>query len=131
MTKAAEPGPSGDAAPVQRGTDGARRQTPHDRRRVSSPQWTAPGLDEYAFLLRGHIDPPTLERAGMLASQWQVSPHAVLIAMGWLREVDYVRALAGHWGVPLFVFDNDPFFGQDRIDALLWRLEQHGLKRKT
>ena len=34
---------------------------------------------------------------------------------------------AGHWGVPLFVFDEEPFFGQDRIEALLWRLKQAGL----
>jgi len=36
----------------------------------------------------------------------------------------------GHWGVPLFGFKNEPFFGQDRIDLLLWRLKQHGLKEK-
>jgi 2-hydroxychromene-2-carboxylate isomerase len=35
---------------------------------------------------------------------------------------------AGHWGVPTFVFRGEPFFGQDRIDLLLWRLRQHGLK---
>ena len=34
----------------------------------------------------------------------------------------------GHWGVPTMVFDDEPFFGQDRIEALLWRLRQHGLK---
>ena len=34
------------------------------------------------------------------------------------------RALlaAGHWGVPCFVFDGEPFYGQDRFDQLLWRL---------
>ncbi len=38
---------------------------------------------------------------------------------------------AGHWGVPLMVFNGEPFFGQDRIDALMWRMNQHGLvKRK-
>lgn len=35
---------------------------------------------------------------------------------------------AGHWGVPLMVFEGEPFFGQDRIDALLWRMQQRGLK---
>jgi 2-hydroxychromene-2-carboxylate isomerase len=34
---------------------------------------------------------------------------------------------AGHWGVPTFVFRGEPFFGQDRIDLLLWRMRQHGL----
>jgi 2-hydroxychromene-2-carboxylate isomerase len=37
---------------------------------------------------------------------------------------------AGHWGVPSFVFEGEIFFGQDRIDALLWRLRQHGLKHR-
>jgi 2-hydroxychromene-2-carboxylate isomerase len=34
---------------------------------------------------------------------------------------------AGHWGVPLFVFKDEPFFGQDRLEHLLWRMRQHGL----
>jgi 2-hydroxychromene-2-carboxylate isomerase len=34
---------------------------------------------------------------------------------------------AGHWGVPTMVFEGEPFFGQDRLDLLVWRLEQHGL----
>ena len=34
---------------------------------------------------------------------------------------------AGHWGVPTFVYKEEPFFGQDRIDTLCWRLDQHGL----
>lgn len=36
---------------------------------------------------------------------------------------------AGHWGVPTFVFEGEPFFGQDRIDTLCWRLDQHGLRK--
>jgi len=36
----------------------------------------------------------------------------------------------GHWGVPLFGFNNEPFFGQDRLDVLLWRLKQNGLKER-
>lgn len=34
---------------------------------------------------------------------------------------------AGHWGVPTLVFQSEPFFGQDRIDAALWRMRQAGL----
>ncbi len=30
---------------------------------------------------------------------------------------------AGHWGVPLFVHEGEPFFGQDRMDLLQWRLD--------
>lgn len=36
---------------------------------------------------------------------------------------------SGHWGVPTMVFKNEPFFGQDRIDTLRWRLGQAGLAR--
>lgn len=35
---------------------------------------------------------------------------------------------AGHWGVPLFVFNDEPFFGQDRLDHLVWRMKQAGLR---
>lgn len=34
-----------------------------------------------------------------------------------------------HWGVPLMVLNGEPFFGQDRIDALIWRLNGLGLRR--
>jgi 2-hydroxychromene-2-carboxylate isomerase len=34
---------------------------------------------------------------------------------------------AGHWGVPTFVFEGEPFFGQDRIDLAIWRMKQKGL----
>jgi 2-hydroxychromene-2-carboxylate isomerase len=37
---------------------------------------------------------------------------------------------AGHWGVPTLVFDDEPFFGQDRIDVALWRMKQAGLARR-
>lgn len=35
---------------------------------------------------------------------------------------------AGHWGVPTLVFDGEPFFGQDRIDMVKWRMGQKGLR---
>jgi 2-hydroxychromene-2-carboxylate isomerase len=34
---------------------------------------------------------------------------------------------AGHWGVPTMVFEGEPFFGQDRLDVLVWRMKQRGL----
>jgi 2-hydroxychromene-2-carboxylate isomerase len=37
---------------------------------------------------------------------------------------------AGHWGVPTLVFEDEPFFGQDRIDIVLWRLQQRGLEKR-
>ena len=41
------------------------------------------------------------------------------------------HATSGHWGVPTFVFENEPFFGQDRIDMLIWRMESRGLARRN
>ncbi len=37
---------------------------------------------------------------------------------------------AGHWGVPLFAFNGECFFGQDRLDHLIWRMKQNGLKER-
>lgn len=36
----------------------------------------------------------------------------------------------GHYGVPLMVFDREPFFGQDRFDQLKWRMLQKGLVKR-
>ena len=41
------------------------------------------------------------------------------------------HAASGHWGVPTFVFENEPFFGQDRIDLLIWRMQGKGLTRRN
>lgn len=32
--------------------------------------------------------------------------------------------LVHHWGVPLMVLDGEPFFGQDRLDTVKWRLDK-------
>ena len=40
------------------------------------------------------------------------------------------HAEVGHWGVPTMAFNGEPFFGQDRIPDLLWRLKQNGLKAR-
>ncbi len=37
---------------------------------------------------------------------------------------------AGHWGVPTLVYDDEPFFGQDRIEIALWRMQQNGLEKR-
>ena len=37
---------------------------------------------------------------------------------------------AGHWGVPTLVFDGEPFFGQDRIEMVQWRMEHKGLTKR-
>jgi 2-hydroxychromene-2-carboxylate isomerase len=53
------------------------------------------------------------------------APYGAVIA-----ENERDHAASGHWGVPTFVFAGEPFFGQDRIDVLIWRLEQKGLTRR-
>ena len=47
-----------------------------------------------------------------------------------IADNEKVHAACGHWGVPTFVFENEPFFGQDRIDLLIWRMESKGLTRR-
>ena len=42
------------------------------------------------------------------------------------NQVDHHHA--GHWGVPTCAFRGEPFFGQDRLDVLLWRLKKEGLQ---
>jgi 2-hydroxychromene-2-carboxylate isomerase len=36
---------------------------------------------------------------------------------------------SNHWGVPTFVFNGEPFFGQDRVATLCWRLDQEKLSK--
>jgi 2-hydroxychromene-2-carboxylate isomerase len=37
----------------------------------------------------------------------------------------------GHWGAPLFDFGGEIFFGQDRIDDLVWLLKKNGLSLRN
>jgi len=47
-----------------------------------------------------------------------------------IQENQKAHRDAGHWGVPTMAFEGEPFFGQDRIDVLLWRLKQNGLAQR-
>lgn len=38
---------------------------------------------------------------------------------------------AGHWGVPTLVLNGEPFFGQDRIEMVEWRMKQLGVGKRT
>jgi 2-hydroxychromene-2-carboxylate isomerase len=40
------------------------------------------------------------------------------------------HSAAGHWGVPTCVFEAEPFFGQDRLELLVWRMKQKGLEER-
>jgi 2-hydroxychromene-2-carboxylate isomerase len=46
-----------------------------------------------------------------------------------VEENQDALAKSGHWGVPTFEFEGEPFFGEDRIDTLRWRLRKQGLQR--
>jgi 2-hydroxychromene-2-carboxylate isomerase len=48
-----------------------------------------------------------------------------------IADNEKAHAASGHWGVPTFVFENEPFFGQDRIGLLIWRMEARGLTRRA
>lgn len=56
------------------------------------------------------------------------------------REENYEAAIranedalekAGHWGVPTLGFNGEAFFGQDRIDMCIWRMQQAGLEPRN
>jgi len=52
--------------------------------------------------------------------------HAAIVA-----ENQRDQRAAGHWGVPMMVFEGEPFFGQDRFAQLVWRLRQAGLATRA
>jgi len=57
---------------------------------------------------------------------------AAIAASDHLEEIERNHGAleqAGHWGVPTMVVRGEPFFGQDRIDTLRWRLDQIGLRK--
>ena len=43
-----------------------------------------------------------------------------------IEENQRDQEASGHWGVPLMVYEGEPFFGQDRIDLLRWRMAGNG-----
>lgn len=47
-----------------------------------------------------------------------------------IQENQAAHRACGHWGVPTMAFEGEPFFGQDRLDVLLWRMKQRGLRRR-
>lgn len=41
-----------------------------------------------------------------------------------IQQNEADQRLGGHYGVPLMVLNGEPFFGQDRVDQLIWRIDQ-------
>ena len=95
-------------------------------------------IDELARLLwdgtvtgwdEGEHLPRAAARAGLDLAQMERSIAADPGPRNALIDANQAaQRAAGHWGVPLFVFDGEAFFGQDRIDVLLWRMKQKGLR---
>ena len=48
-----------------------------------------------------------------------------------IEESQNALRSAGHWGVPTIVFGGEPFHGQDRIELLVWRMRQNGLRKRV
>ncbi len=78
----------------------------------------------------GHLE-RALEAAGLDASEIAAEIEAEADALD--AEIAANQSsleAAGHWGVPTLVFEGEPFFGQDRIDMVKWRMEQKGLVKR-
>ena len=65
-----------------------------------------------------------LDLASMDAAIAEPASHRAAV-----EENQAALAAAGHWGVPTFVYEDEPFFGEDRIDTLRWRLGKDALSR--
>jgi len=76
----------------------------------------------------GNVFADAIERAGLSLSELESTIAANSDAID-ARIAGHDKDLraAGHWGVPTCVYKNEPFFGQDRLDVLLWRLDQEGV----
>ena len=72
-------------------------------------------------LARAGLDPAEIER--------EVAAQSDALDAEIAANQDALEA-AGHWGVPTLVFDGEPFFGQDRIEMVRWRMDQKGLTER-
>jgi len=95
---------------------------------VSRILWdgTVDGWDEGTHLADAMADAMT--RAGL--EPWKIEAAVAAEPEKFdaaIEENQTAHQAAGHWGVPLMVFEGEPFHGQDRIDLLVWRMRQKGL----
>jgi 2-hydroxychromene-2-carboxylate isomerase len=74
-----------------------------------------------------HLD-RAAERAGLdpVALNHAADTEAERLA-GIVEANQIAQRAAGHWGVPMMVFGGEPFFGQDRVDQMIWRMQGQGL----
>ncbi len=92
---------------------------------VAGVIWTTTGWDQGAHLNEAvrRVGLDLAELDGLADAEAQRLEKVI-------RENEADHARAGHWGVPTVAFRGEPFFGQDRLDVLLWRLKQHGLQER-
>lgn len=84
---------------------------------------------EGADVTRDEVLRPLCERAGL---EWDACKQALAGDELLQRCEDNVERLRsfGQWGVPTFVFHEEPFWGQDRIQDLERVLEEAGVGRR-
>ena len=96
---------------------------------VRLPDAMRPSPAALRAIRRHHLDRCAAARSGLDLSDMELA----LEGGTHMEEIEQNHAdleASGHWGVPTFVIRGEPFFGQDRIDTLCWRLDQLGLKKK-
>ena len=104
-----------------------------------------PGRGSYRAKSSSQLQPPVIEVLHRCAPQQPAETVGELTLSGELEFLAARRATdlglppsevganeqdhaaSGHSGVPTFAFENEPFFGQDRIELLVWR---KGLSRR-
>lgn len=69
------------------------------------------------------------QRAGLNLAEMEQAIADTAASQAVVDENHHALAQAKHWGVPTFAFEGEPFFGEDRIETLAWRLSQRGLLR--
>lgn len=48
-----------------------------------------------------------------------------------IAENEAAHEASDHWGVPLMTFRGETFYGQDRVEVLLWRMMREGLPERA
>jgi len=82
---------------------------------------------------RGWNEGDKLANAAAKAGLDLAEMEAAIVANDPMPQIEANHAAldaSGHWGVPTLVFQGEPFFGQDRIDTLRWRLEKAGVPKR-
>jgi len=91
---------------------------------VSSVIWSGQAWTE------GNVLADAVARAGLELRELDARQNSESERLSKVIEANQTEQDKYHWGVPLMVFEQEAFFGQDRIDLLEWRLEQAGVKRR-